>query len=84
MLRVTGRIKDRKMKGMITLIVNMMDVNMKARFHSVSGERSRGAALDLFFSPPIVNFLFSSFGQEVEGDVTGRVHPDCLIYPECL
>lgn len=52
MLRVTGRIKDRKMKGMITLILNMMDVNMKARFHSVSGERSRGAALDLFFFSP--------------------------------
>ena len=59
----------------------MMDVNMKTRFHSVSRERSQGAARPFFFSPPIVNFLFSSFGQEVEGDVMDHVHPDYLIYP---
>lgn len=41
------------------------------------GERSKGADLFFFF----VNFLFSSFGQEVKCDVMGGVHPDCLVYP---
>lgn len=40
-------------------------------------ERSERAALDLC---SIVGFLFGRTGQEVEGDVMGGVHPDCLLY----
>lgn len=54
----------------------MIDVNIKTHLSTVLGERSEGAALDLF---SIVVVLFSCFGQEVEGDVMGGVHPDCLI-----
>lgn len=43
--------------------------------------KESGSCSTFFFFPPIVNFLFSSFGQEVEGDVMDHVHPDYLIYP---
>lgn len=41
-------------------------------------EKGVRAALNLF---SIVDFLFSNFEQEVDSDVMGGVHPDCLVYP---
>lgn len=61
---------------MQSLILNVVDVNMKMHLPALLAERSEGAALDIFF-----NILLSSFGQEAPGDVMGGVHPACLIYP---
>lgn len=51
---------------------------MKMSYCAWRKERESCSWPFLFLS---VNFLFSSFGQEVEGDVVGCVHPDCLVYP---
>lgn len=79
MLRTSRRIKDRKLRGKSSCepsILNTIDVNIKTYLSTEKGVRE---LLLTFFS--IVIFLFSCFGQEVEGDVMGVVHPDCLVYP---
>lgn len=53
MLRTSGRIKDRKLRGKSSCepsILNTIDVNIKTYLSTVLEERSEGAAVDFFLN----------------------------------